>query len=399
MDLYLQFGWGMIKHTEVLLGEWKSGGVILSPRDLEPRQLQRVVDAATSNGAEPLLDPQCFSRHADHDRLNRHAYWSAVSSANTTALTEPEGAGRLVDAIDECCDALGIDRRILPGLLASSVDEDWLAIQASVANAASARRSAESLLSTVALSSEAIRNENEIERVIESARDWPVGGYYIVAETPAAYLVDDPIWLANLLILAGGLRLHGRQVLVGYANHQFLPLAACGVSALASGTYLNVRAFQPDKFFVSAEEEVSRRAKGGWYYCPQALSEYKMPFLDVSMRKGCLDLMAPSSDAAKRWGAALFTGAQPSGVNWGEQNAFRHYLSCLREQAGAASRVSFDESLSAYTQGLAESQSIVGQLRENGVFGQDREFTDFFDVGLSAAGILESSLGPRLRRL
>jgi hypothetical protein len=34
MELYLQFGYGMMEHTRRLVDEWDGGTVILSPRDL-----------------------------------------------------------------------------------------------------------------------------------------------------------------------------------------------------------------------------------------------------------------------------------------------------------------------------------------------------------------------------
>ena len=42
MRLYLQFGHGMMDHTVKLLADWGEGGVILSPRDLDQDQLERM---------------------------------------------------------------------------------------------------------------------------------------------------------------------------------------------------------------------------------------------------------------------------------------------------------------------------------------------------------------------
>jgi len=56
------------------------------------------------------------------------------------------------------------------------------------------------LLATVALSSDVILDEIQVENVIERARKWAVSGFYVVAETPTAYLVDNPVWLSNLLL-------------------------------------------------------------------------------------------------------------------------------------------------------------------------------------------------------
>jgi hypothetical protein len=41
MELYLQFGYGMMEHCRTLLRSWEGGSVILSPRDLTDDQLVR----------------------------------------------------------------------------------------------------------------------------------------------------------------------------------------------------------------------------------------------------------------------------------------------------------------------------------------------------------------------
>jgi len=79
MQMYLQFGHGMMAHTRELLSNWKGGAAILSPRDLTEAQLQRVAVDVVKSGGEPLLDPQCFSTQADHYRLTKHTYWNVVS--------------------------------------------------------------------------------------------------------------------------------------------------------------------------------------------------------------------------------------------------------------------------------------------------------------------------------
>jgi serine/threonine protein kinase len=42
MELYLQFGYGMMEHCRFLVSEWQGGTVVLSPRDLTDEQLGRL---------------------------------------------------------------------------------------------------------------------------------------------------------------------------------------------------------------------------------------------------------------------------------------------------------------------------------------------------------------------
>lgn len=398
MELYLQFGYGMMGHTKELLTRWGDAGVILSPRDLTPEQLAKVAESAVQLRSRVLLDPQCYIREADHQRLVAHEYWKANQDYTSSGFLDGTGAAELVQAVTTLNGQLGISQHILPGLLARDVDGDWLTLQARFAEEAQRYLSGEQVLSTIALSSEVMRDEAKVEAVVDAAEHWEVDGFYVVAETPSAYLVEDPIWLSNLLILASGLKLLGRSVVVGYTNHQGLSLASANVDAVASGTWLNVRAFPPDKFFLSADDEVSRRAKGGWYYCPQSLSEYKMPFLDVARKAACLDALQPIPPVPRDYSDPLFAGGVPSSVNWGETNAFRHYLDCLRAQVLGASKPSFDDTVSAHLRLLDGAAALLRGLREKGVRGQDRDFVDYVDVNRAAIALLQAARGSRLRR-
>jgi hypothetical protein len=396
MKLCLQFGHGMMAHSRELLTEWGNGTVILSPRDLTEDQLERVAaDVFAANG-EPLIDPQCFARDADHARLVGHDYWKVFRSHDTDAFLGGPGTASLLAELAKLARTLGVKKHILPGLVAPSVAEDWFVFQERILGEAPRHFGKEKLISTIALSGEALRDEAQVEAIVERARKWPVWGFYVVAENPGSYLVEDPVWLANLLILVSGLKMAEKHVIVGYCSHQMLCLATAGADAIASGTWLNVRTFASDKFYSPEEGEVSRRAT--WYYCPQALSEYTLPFLDIALRMGVLDQMAPSARLGSRYAEALFAGATPTSVSWGEQNAFRHYLTCLRSQALAARRPTFAETLTRYRSSLLAAEKILKTLHSKGVFGRDRDFARIVDVNRGALVVFERARGVRLSR-
>ena len=396
MELYLQFGHGMMDHTAKLLRAWRGGGVILSPRDLEPAQLIKTALVADEAGAEVLLDPQCYVRDADHARLTSHGYWETYKKCSTASLIGGSGARDVVAALGSLSRALQARQHILPGLLAAPVDDDWFTVHENFIDAAIQEFGREPLIATVALSEDAVRDEKQIEAVIERASDWRVDGFYLIGESPRPYLVDDPVWLANMLILASGLKLLRRRVIVGYGNHQMLAFAACNVDVIASGTWLNVRAFPIAKFYAVEDDEISRRTT--WYYCPHVLSEYKVPFLDIAQRHGVLESMRPASGLGSTYADGLFAGAQPSTVGWGEQNAFRHYLTCLRGQCRGLSASGFAEAIEMQGRLLDEAERGLRSLRSLGVLGNDRDFYQIVDVNRSALTVLERARGPRLRR-
>jgi hypothetical protein len=395
MRLYLQFGHGMMGHTRALLASWESGGVILSPRDLTGSQIVKMAADLRKMECEALIDPQCFAHDGDHHRLIAHEYFRKYRDNPSESFQGGIGTATLLESLAKFAKSSGVIKHILPAPLANPVNDDWFAFQENVIDEAPSHFGNDPLLATIALANQPMLDDAQVESVIERASRWNVHGFYLIAESDSAYLVENPIWLANVLILASGLKLLGKEVIVGYANHQLLPLGATKVDIIASGTWLNVRAFPIEKFYMPDEDDTSRRAT--WYYCPQALSEYKLPFLDVAKRMGVLNDMRPDEKFDCSYSDIIFAGATPSSINWGEQNAFRHYLSCLNLQVARGVKQTFDKTLDDYRAQLDSAEALLAQLRSKGVFGQDREFHRVLETNRSALILFQEARGERLR--
>lgn len=396
MELHLQFGYGMMEHCRALLSLWEGGIVILSPRDLDGDQLKRLAESINAlPGGRCLLDPQFYLPHADHERLCSHSYWP--DEYQTGTFFDGPAVTKLLRKLRELNLALGCRAFVLPGLLAPAVDDDWLETQRAVIEEAQAAEQKLPLMATVALSAEAVKDEDQIALLLETAQRWNVQRYYIVCEHPSGrYLVNEPNWLANVIDLVAGLRSQGARVVLGYCSHQMLIAAVAKATAIASGTWMNVRSFPPEKFKTSYEEEIKQRAT--WYYCPQALSEYKIPFLDIAKRQKVLALMAPPPAIDGGFASALFSGAQPSSVPFTEQAAFRHYLNCLRGQCANATGTSFDAAVDKHEQLLNEAEAVLQRLAPAGVRGQLRDFGEIVDVNRAALELFKSIRGALLRR-
>lgn len=395
MDLMLQFGYGMRGLSQTLLKRWGGGTVILSPRDLNATQLVAAAAEVVKEKGEPMLDPQCYSRQADHKTLTSHEYWKVFRAKSTKGFLTGEATVPLLKELAALANKLGITRHILPGLIADPVNDDWFTFHENIQREAPNHFKGE-LFTTVALSAKAVRDEAQVEAIVERAERWKVSGVYVVVETPTSYLVDDPIWLANVMILVSGLKLLGKTVVVGYGNHQLLSLAVAKVDGLASGTWLNVRAFPLEKFSEKDEDQVSRRAI--WYYCPQALSEYKLPFLDAGQKAGILGSMKAPTAIDGAYAEPLFGGPAPSTINWNEPQPFLHYLSCLKSQLKAARKGSFQQTLDAHRRILDTAEAALKTFRQNGVLGQDRDFKDYIDVSRGALVAFLRAREPLMRK-
>lgn len=397
MELFLQFGYGMMDHCRSLIKAWGSGTVILSPRDLDAPQMTRFGnDIATLSGGQCLLDPQFYLPHADHAKLCKHEFWP--KDYRTGTFLTDGGLVKLLNDLKRLNIEVGCAEVILPGLFAERVNEDWLNIQSKIVEESSQIDFGKSLIATIALSSESVRDAKQVSALLEWAESSPSKAFYVVCEHPdGKYLVEDPNWIVNVLDLCAGLRLQGARVILGYCTHQMLIGSVAKVTAICSGTWMNVRSFPPEKFIADYEEEIRTRAL--WYYAPEALSEYKIPYLDIAQRQGILTLLAPSPVIDGGYVGNLFSGAQPTSVGFNEQPAFRHYLHALRKQAEILPQNDFDSAVAAYQATLDKAEAVLASLHGVGIRGQGRDFKDIIDSNRAALALFATIRGPVLRRM
>jgi hypothetical protein len=172
--------------------------------------------------------------------------------------------------------------------------------------------------------------------------------------------------------------------------------AVAKVTVIASGTWMNVRSFPPAKFVIDYEEEMKQRAT--WYYSPQSLSEYKIPFLDIAWRRNVLSLMRPPANLDGGYVTDLFSGVQPTSVDFSEQSAFRHYLFALQRQSATAVGGTFDETIDRQRTMLDDVEKLIQQLTTAGVRGQQRDFRDIVDVNRAALELFVTLRAAILRR-
>lgn len=394
VELYLQFGYGMMEHCRFLIRQWGQGTVILSPRDLSAEQLQRLGRDVNALGGSVLIDPQVYSPlDTNHDRLIAQSFWPESGGC-------PSGA-----ELHKCIEQLiilnleaGAKKLILPGLVAKKIDDDWLAFQREVIEEMQrCNMHGLSPMLTVALSHDALRNDEQVQTLLDAMRSWDVPSIYLVCEHPNGdYLVNDVGWLANCADVIAGTRISGKEVVVGYCNHQMLIFACTGATAIASGTWMNVRSFNENKFKLVDDEEIKQRAT--WYYAPHLLSEYKISFLDLARKTGKLEILKTPDAFDSNYATELFTAPQPSLAGFTEQQAFRHYLHCIRYQARNSTLDTFDGTVDYHAQILDDAETQLNILHEAAIRGQKRDFLECIDINRGALAYIKQTRGPVLRR-
>ncbi|HLP46439.1 MAG TPA: hypothetical protein VK469_10850 [Candidatus Kapabacteria bacterium] len=391
MDLFLQMGFGMKEHSLKLIKEWNGGTILLSPRDMTLKQMEILSKDIKKEGGNVLIDPQFYLPRADHDKLIVHSFWP--HEYETKSFFSKSGIKDMLKTLwNDYNMKLGASFFILPGTFSSIIDDDWKSLNDLVVETSLEISISVPLYATLCLSSDVLRSEDQIHEILEHVGSWNVAGFYVVAQHPKGqYMVEDALWVTNLLDLCAGLKIINKKVIVGYSNHQQFCLAAAKVDAIASGTWRNVRMFPLEKFNNPEEDAVSRRTT--WYYCPQALSEYQITFLDIAQKAGILDRLKTNSSFQSNYADILFEGAQPTSVNFQEKNAFRHYLQCLKIQSKYSSRSSFKETINGLLMQLEATNQLLKDFRSKGVRGGYRDFFEVIDINISALDMFKNIRG------
>jgi len=372
-------GHGMQTLAQEHLVDFGDGTLILSPMNILPKSIETFSRKVGKLNGKILIDPQLYYPRKYQKNLTQYSYWP---QSEYTVL-ETGGFDSIVKDLSELNYSAGTDMLILPSFTTKKIDDLWDKIQRSAIESGKRYADDSKLLHTISLSSDILNDEAKVEKIVLYVEKWEVEGVYIVCEHPDGYyLIDKPLWVSNLLSLVAGIKRLKKKVIVGYASHQMLCLAMAKCDAIASGNYLNVRWFQPEHFETLESDKISRRAT--WYYCPQALSEFKVPFLDIAKRMNLLDKMAPPSPMQNAYCDMLFSGGLPSSTGYSEKEAHRHYLYCLRKQCQMSVRDSYQETKDAHLVLLETAEQLLNGLWGKGIKGQNRDFMEIIDVNRAA---------------
>ena len=379
MELFIQMGHGMqtlaLEHLDVFGG----GTVIISPMNIQSNNLVRYAANVRKKNGKILFDPQLYYPRRYQKNLSTYAYWPQ----DNITLLEMGQFDQVVNELSKLNCELKTDAFLLPSSTTSRIDDLWNKVQKMIIDGAKKYAPDVKLIHTIALTSDVLNDEGQIEKAIEYVEEWDVEGVYIVAEHPDRYyLVDRPLWVSNIMSLVAGIKRQRKKTIVGYASHQLLCMALAKCDAIASGNFLNLRWFQPEHFETIEDRQPSRRAV--WYYCPQALSEYKIPFLDIAQRMHLLDRLEPPVTMKNVYSDMLFEGGLPSSTGFGEKEAFRHYLYCFRKQCESSVRSTYAETRDQHVLMLETAGQLLSGLGRKGIKGQDRDFTDILDVNRAA---------------
>lgn len=393
MDLFLQFGHGMKTLTLDLSKKWNGASVILSPRDMTPSQLTTWSKEFEKRGVQCYFDPQCYCPKSEQKRIIQYSYWDC--NLNTNLQSEGTSIDKQIKEIKRYNDIANTKAYILPCIL-NSYTPDWaqrfLLQSRRVIDAANKIMTDKPIFATLALPKDfLIQSEATIESVLQGIRDFDVAGYYVIAEAlDRKYLIDNPMWLSNVLHICAVLKIAEKKVIYGYGNHQLLPMSLVRINAMASGTWQNVRSFT--NRFIDIDEQ---KRKSTWIYYPESLSEYKLSFMDWAFNNGyLLSMKSKDKDFLDDSINKIFQASvPPSATGFTETDAFKHYLCCVKHQIELLNKSTYKEAYESYEMLLTTAEREIERLEKAGVYAQARSFKNFVDINRAAITRLNQNHG------
>lgn len=405
MDFYLQFAHNMHLVCRELIQEWGGGTVIMSPRDCKPPdedkpdELEKHAASIRAVGGRILIDPQFYRPESDHKVLTSHTYWpEKYDSVEFWEEGDEPDYGELLKKLGELNTKVKASAIILPGTLATTVDDEWFDRQSRMIGTARTEYGEDKeLLATVALSADAVKSADQVHDILAATGDWGVQGIYLVCEHPNEhYLVENDAWIANILDLTAGCRLRGKSVVIGYANQQMLATACASVTAIASGSHKLKRQFSSSTMMEKDGDDVMRQAT--WYYCPQAHSEFKIPRLDSAHLQKVLDKLQYPEELGVNHANILFAGAQPSTVGFKHRLSWKHYLGSLHAQSLALRKTTFNDTVQVYRDSLDVAETLLEDLQGMRIRAEERSFLPVVDATHVGVNLLVENRGAMLRR-
>lgn len=398
MDFGLQMGHGMqALIVEFLTHQNTRNDVILSPRNFPKTPSMTGVErmASYANGpvrqlaGDVMVDPQLYVAGKGTKSLRAFPHWAVCGGDIWANL---ESALYEVARLNEQC---ATDCFIAPATVIEHLDNVELAKLSRVSNLAKGCSGGRMVIQTIALSQDAMKSEETVDRLLLASESWDVDGFYLIGEHPKGeYLVSQPLWLYNLLSLIAGMKRAGKVVYVGYANHQILPAVLAGCDKLFSGNYINVRSFDRATF---EEGEVRNSRPAHWYYAPQALSEFKVTTLDLAFMQDKLSLLkSPFMD--DEYVGMLFGGLLPSDTAFDGRMSFLHYLICLNQQCALLNVGSYDAAFAAINGYCSTAESLIDGLRDSGVYDKGRSYADALPATTQAVAAFNSGWGFQMRQ-
>jgi len=371
MTVFAQHGYGKTNKIETGIMAHHISGVILSPRDESPDNLQAYIAGLRtqfSNGITILFDPQFYATTVlpvrDGHLPEYDYYQSGLTRARFIAQTDIRRY--VADTLNYQAN-LPLDSIISPSVLFGDFQDPWSQIALSMAQEAITHHAglpnAPPLLLSLVMDEGALRSRDALDEFLDIITVWNVAGVYLVVNRndrnyPALF---DETHLANLMYLVYVLsHVNGLAVICGYTDLVGLVMHAVGANVSCTGWYNSLRQFSLARFRLMTG---GRQPRPRYASAPLLNSILIVPELAAAYSVGRIAQVLSQT----AYDGVMATG-DPANAQWPPNTACLHHWEVLdRLTREVSSHGSVAQNLSLLEEWIGQGIAIYRLLEQLGI--------------------------------
>lgn len=250
MSSYFQMG----HNTENLVGEKdldEFQGIILSPLNREPKELERHVYGFRHKGKyDIVLDSQLYFPKSDRQTLKQHPYFP--SDFDTADHASMSWWNRIVDPLCGLSEKLRVNAVSSPVVLPKIFRPDYFSICAEVSQKLFDKLIGTGInsLTTVLIDLNTLTKQDLVLEAASILSEADTSGYYIVlvSDIEPRREITGPEELFGAMTLINELKNTGHRVIVSHCSSDMLLYKTAGADHCSTGKFFNLRRFTKSRF-------------------------------------------------------------------------------------------------------------------------------------------------------
>ncbi|MDD5005875.1 MAG: hypothetical protein PHS93_05155 [Candidatus Omnitrophica bacterium] len=368
MAFFVQHGYGKSDKITRGIQAGHLQGVIMSPRDEDPVNLQSYVASLRQEFSNiPIIfDTQFYVTTVSpvkEGNLSSYPYYHAGLTRGD--FIAPADIGRYIRESIDYQMQLPLSYLVSPTVLFDDFQDPWSQIALSMAQESIAYqanlRGAPPLLISLVFSETALRSADRMGEFLDIISVFQAAGFYIILRRSNDHYTTqmDSSTLQNLLYMTYALaELNSFEVIYGYTDIMGILLHVVGAAATACGWFNSLRQFSLSRFQPSTG---GRPARDRYTSIPLLNSILVIPELDSIYRSGLIDevLTATSYDGILR--------TDPANAPWTKDISYLHHWNAVQQAIGQVATGTIGQRLNSMLEMIARARAIYARLEQGAV--------------------------------
>ena len=360
MTVLAQHGWAKKDKIEQGITDGSIQGVIMSPRDVIPRNLASYLSEIRDQypAVELLADPQFYVggiRGASDDKINKYPHYRPGLNPNSFS---PAAIQHMVRDTLDWQQNIDVTYVLSPTVIVNDLGSHWSNVAMTLAQESVLQhRGDKPLLISLVVGEEALQQRSLMDGWLNDLTQLNTKGFYfVVRRSSRAYRQQYiPEVLASLLLACYSLGgLNDYRVYCGYTDMVTMLLHAVGVAGTASGWYFNLRQFTYERFIPSTGGRTARPR----YSSRPLLSSIYLNELNSIFSGGQVARVLSTSQYDRRFNGST----NPENVLWPDNDSTLHHWNVLHDISRAPVGTTVTDRLDSAQNLILQALTLYSQV-------------------------------------